>query len=124
MLPLSFVDSEIDILMRLGVGLGNPYTYSAWVGASILSAFSVPSIRWAFESFRVEVLDDSVDASLLDECFRPGIGKENLEVRPIVSDSFKPPGVASKSEFLNGYANCTTRLLTAVEDLFRNRTQN
>lgn len=86
--------------MRLGLrlGIGNPYAYSACVGESILRAFSVPSIRWAFEPFEmVDVLAGSFNGSaggaLLDECFRPGIGKENLEVRPIVTDSLKPTGV-------------------------------
>lgn len=96
MLPVSLVDcvdSEIDMLMPLDLELAYLHDWlSSRTGESILRSLSVPNILCAFDMLFPEALARGFagSVSLVEACFRPGIGNENLEVRPIVYDSLKP----------------------------------
>jgi hypothetical protein len=61
---------------------------SSRVGESILRSLSVPRNLWAFERLLlVLIVGAFVDIvlSLPDVCFRPGMGKWNLEVLPMAA---------------------------------------
>jgi len=64
----------------------------------MLRSLSVPNILCAFDRLFDVPDDDLIEALSLSlfagTCLRPGRGNENLEVRPIVSDSLKPPRAA------------------------------
>ena len=60
---------------------------SSRVRESMLRSLSVPNSLCAFERFGDVTVGDSAGrlALVVEVGFRPGIGKENLDVRPIVS---------------------------------------
>jgi hypothetical protein len=61
---------------------------SSRVGESILRSFSVPRNLWAFDRLLLVLIAGELAGGtlfLLDVCFRPGMGKRNLEVLPMLA---------------------------------------
>jgi len=84
----SSVDSDIAILIPLELGrfpldtgLERHDPSSSRMGESIFKFPAVPKIRCAFERGCIRGAGCSVSILILDEAFRPGMGKENFEVR-------------------------------------------
>jgi hypothetical protein len=83
------------MLISLEVELGyfQDSSSSSRLGESIFSSPSVPRSLCAFDKplgIGDRVGAFSLSFVVVEECFRPGTGNENFDVRPIVSDIFRP----------------------------------